>query len=418
MEKRHQTLQSQVGFHILELPVQILYDILAKLPVRSIFCCRCVCKTFRKLVTDAYFANLYISRAPTSFVVVTEQLRLFWIECFSGPHCLNPASSSASRFAEVGNPSSSETLGSGIDQIGNQIDRLEEKFTKRYIRLEIDMKLVNSCNGFLCLYHSDMENRNLYYLCNPILGEFVMLPPTLSDGHQFLGFSAFGYDPKSKKYKILQLVQKLDKVVGELYTLGENSWRIIEENAAHAKPESSFQPSVNGALHWVTDSSKSSEMIYSFDLHTDEFKPVAPPSHLDVKKISWSSVGVLEGCLCLCYVSEGTVFEAWLMKEYGIKETWTQKFTIDINSYCGLRIEDKHKPIGFTSYGDMWLKCDSDSCSMVSYSPKSASFKVIDNGTIPRFNATPHVLSFVSLREIVDFRTTHLKLEIIKPKKN
>ncbi|KAI4296134.1 hypothetical protein L6164_036117 [Bauhinia variegata] len=422
MEKHNQTSQSQLGFQILELPVHILYDILAKLPVWSIFCCRCVCKTFRELITDKYFENLYISRAPTSFVVVAESFftkpHIFWIDCFSQPPCLNPASSSASRFAAVGDPSSSETFRSGIDQIGYHNDGIKDKFTKWYIRLKGNLKLVNSCNGFLCLHqYSDKKMCRLYCLCNPILGEFVMLPPPPISSHKYLGFSAFGYDPKSKKYKILQLVQKLDKVVGELYTLGERSWRVIEEIAASAKPKanSSFHPSVNGALHWVTDSSKSSELIYSFDLHTDEFKPVAPPSHLDVKKISWSSVGVLEGCLCLCYVSEGALFEAWLMKEYGTKKSWTRKFTIDINSYCGLKIEDKHRPIGFTSDGDMWLKCESDSCFMVSYSPKSAAFKVIDTGAIPRFNATPHVLSFVSLKEIVDFRTTGLKLEINKP---
>lgn len=283
------------------------------------------------------------------------------------------------------------------------------------------MYLVNSCNGFLCLRSFDFLGRNTYHICNPILGEFLRVPPPPSLNHEYLG-SAFGFDPKHKLYKILQFVWRSNRVMAVLYKLGENSWSLIENNVPSAKPKSSFDPSLNGALHWVTNSSKDSELICSFDLQTDTFKSVLPPNHLDVefvKKISWINVGVLEGCLCLCYVSPGAVFEAWLMKEYGIKESWTRKFTIDIKSYCGLRLGNCHRPIGFTSCGDMWLKCDYDLCCLVSYGPKRGSFKVIDIGGIYwNFEATPHILSFVSLSDVVNIRDTHLHLEIIRPAKN
>ncbi|KAF7801261.1 F-box protein [Senna tora] len=395
MENRPETFLP-LPLNILDLPVHLLSDILLKLPVFSIFSCRCVCKTFLKILSNSYFSHLYISRAPTSFVVVTDQLRLFYLDCYGQALASDYASSCQ---AAVQKPSSSLTYRSGIDchnitdhhQI--QTDAFQDKFT----------------------------SRNVYYICNPILGEFLRVPPPPSSAREYLG-SAFGYDPETKVYKILQFVWRSNRVIAELYKLGDNSWTVIENNVSSAKPKGSFDPSLNGALHWVTDSSKNSELICSFDLRTDEFKPVLPPAHLDVefvKKISWINVGVLEDCLCLCYISEGAVFEAWLMKEYGIKESWTQKFTIDIKSYCGLRLEDKHRPIGFTSYGDMWLKCDSDSYCLVSYGPKRGSFKVIDVGGISsKFEATPHILSFVSLRDVVNVRDTHLYFEIIRPSKN
>ena len=226
MEKHHQT--SALGFNILDLPPQILSDILRKVPVYSIFSCRCVCKTFRNLLTDSYFARAFVSNAvksPTSFVVVTEQLRLFSIDCESLSS--NNRSSSTSRFGKIQNHSSSSTYKSEFDQIHHQNDVVEEKFTRRQVRLKNNMKLVNSCNEFLSLSTFDANMRNIYYVCNPVLGEFLMLPPPPSSGNIFICYSAFGFDPESKQYKIIQLVPKADRFVAELYTLGENSWRIF-----------------------------------------------------------------------------------------------------------------------------------------------------------------------------------------------
>ena len=129
-------------------------------------------------------------------------------------------------------------------------------------------------------------------------------------------------------------------------------------------------------------------------------------------------MGVLEGCLCLCYVYEGVLFDVWLMKDYGLKESWTKKFTIDIIFYCGVRLGDQHRPIGFTKHGDMWLKSDADPYSLISFSPKTGSFTVFDIGGITaRFEATPHVLSFISVRDIVNVNS-YLKFEIRRPSRN
>ena len=290
------------------------------------------------------------------------------------------------------------------------------------------MNLVNSSHGLLCLRASGYPS--LYYVCNPLLGEILTLPPPPTPSSRYLRFSAFGFDPLNKRYKILQLVMKPNnKMVAELYQLGDEKWRVIgnASSSATARPNSAFDPSLNGALHWVTDdSTRISELICSFDLHTNEFKSVAPPSHFDadyVNKVSGISVGVLKGCLCLCYVNGDAKFETWLMQEYGVQESWTKRFSIDIKSYCGLRLEDKHRPIGFTTYGDMWLKADSDSDSdshcLVSYSAERGTFKVIDvGGTSSNMEATPHVLSFVSLKDIVNVSDTHLRFHRLIPKRN
>lgn len=295
------------------------------------------------------------------------------------------------------------------------------------------MNLINSSNGLLCLRASNYHSHSLYYISNPLLGEVLTIPPAPSPADHNLRFSAFGFDPKKKIFKILQLVSKSNRMVAELYQSDshDNTWTLIP-NAPSATAKfnsSSFDPCLNGALHWITDHDQISELICSFDLNTNNFKSLPPPPHFNAEylsKISGVSIGVLKGCLCLCYVVDGAQFETWVMDKYGVKESWRKAFSIDINSYCGLCPQDKHRPIGFNSFGDMWLRADSDSHSysqcLVSFSPETGVFRHIDIGGISSRNiqATPQVLSYVSMKEMINLgnNNTHLQFQTIRPDKN
>ncbi|XP_061357259.1 F-box protein At3g07870-like [Gastrolobium bilobum] len=418
-------------------------DIMLKLSPRSIIRCSCVCTSLRNLVTDSRFQHLFSSQAPTSVVVFSPIQRLL---CLLSSPLSNHASSysysssPSSRFAFQSSSSTCSCCPSAIDPIPpNHIHNHNHNHNhnqgiaiatatatatvtdcdrRRFITLPpllLPMTLVNSSNGLLCLRASP----SLYYICNPLLGEILCLPPAPIAPHEYLQFSAFGFDPHTKHCKILHLVLKSNTMVAKLYQLGDETWSVIE-NASSARPNSVFDPSLNGALHWITDAPHVSELICSFDLQSNEFKSVAPPSHFDVgyvNKISGLCVGVLKGCLCLCYVNEGARFETWLMEEYGVKESWTVAFSIDIHSYCGLRLDNEHAPIGFTSSGDMWFVADSDSGShcLVSYTAETGAFKIIDIGGITlKIEAAPHVSSFVSLKDIINGRDTHLPFHMVK----
>jgi F-box interacting protein len=293
------------------------------------------------------------------------------------------------------------------------------------------MDLINSSNGLLCLRAYNHHSPSLYYICNPLLGEVLNVPPAPSASDQHLCFSAFGFHPNTKTFKILQLVSKSNKLVAELYQSDGTTWSVLPNPpSAKPKPNSSFDPSLNDALHWVTDGTIS-ELIYSFNLNTNEFKSMPCPSHFVddyVSKISGMSVGVLKGCLCLCYVLEGARFETWLMEKYGVKESWRKAFSIDIKSYCGWSPQDKHRPIGFNSCGDMWLRADSDSQSssqcLVSFCPETGVFRHIDIGDAAsnfqakNIQATPQVLSYVSMKQMLNIRHRQHQLHTLSSGKN
>ncbi|XP_042754496.1 putative F-box protein At3g10240 isoform X2 [Lactuca sativa] len=52
-----------------DLPVEVMVDILSRLPVKTIIHSKCVCKKWLDIISDSYFANLHLSRSPTNLVI-------------------------------------------------------------------------------------------------------------------------------------------------------------------------------------------------------------------------------------------------------------------------------------------------------------------------------------------------------------
>ncbi|XP_057500438.1 F-box protein At3g07870-like [Actinidia eriantha] len=273
--------------------------------------------------------------------------------------------------------------------------------------------LVGSCNGLLCL-RSDLRPLPLYYICNPVLGELVVLPPLTF----LVNYSGFGFCPKTKKYKVVCFIclsctdpmtnVLSTKAVVEICTLGTESWRRIGD-APCPLPGGSFDSFLNGNLHWLTNSVSASNWICSFDFETELFRSVPSPTHFDpvyVHKISWINVGVLGGQLCLCYIIGDAEFDVWVMKDYGVQSSWTREFVIDIKFYCGLNVDNLNHPIRFLNNGDLLFI--SDSKSIVSYSPRKGTFKNFKALGTQNIQAITHIPSFVSLKDMARGKTVKL----------
>lgn len=89
---------------------------------------------------------------------------------------------------------------------------------------------------------------------------------------------------------------------------------------------------MNGALHWYNISfGGAGEFINSFDIDTEQFGIAPPPDHfqeLDKVFTEYTTTGVLGDCLFICYFPDFVEFDIWVMKEYGVKESWTKQFVI------------------------------------------------------------------------------------------
>ncbi|KAM3321527.1 hypothetical protein P3S67_002678 [Capsicum chacoense] len=125
-----------------------------------------------------------------------------------------------------------------------------------------------------------------------------------------------------------------DDVEIKVYSLKSDSWtsvdycgetNIIKNNDGSYVDSLSFSAEfANGKLHWNIGREKKN--IVSFDLANEKWDKVEKPSY---------GVGETESCvwtvgsdLCVFTDYKQTHFCIWVMKEYGVKQSWIKKYTI------------------------------------------------------------------------------------------
>jgi hypothetical protein len=100
-------------------------------------------------------------------------------------------------------------------------------------------------------------------------------------------------------------------------------------------------------LHWIAKGFGSwRDRIVGFDLGLDEFREVPQPDYggnivIDI------DLGVLGSFLCVFAKVRDWSADVWIMKEYGVKESWSKVFSISRNvlSY------DSVRPLGYSRRG-------------------------------------------------------------------
>ncbi|KAK9937811.1 hypothetical protein M0R45_014580 [Rubus argutus] len=109
-----------------------------------------------------------------------------------------------------------------------------------------------------------------------------------------------------------------------MYSLRTNSWRRIQDFPLDISYRLVYKSAtfVNGALHWLASPGSSiTTVIVSLDLASETYMEVPQPDHYG------SQIGIAassRGCLCLLvhnYASQS--YDIWVMKEYGLRESWT-----------------------------------------------------------------------------------------------
>ncbi|XP_019189895.1 PREDICTED: F-box/kelch-repeat protein At3g23880-like [Ipomoea nil] len=97
--------------------------------------------------------------------------------------------------------------------------------------------------------------------------------------------------------------------------------------------------------HWcaivsrVSSSSwRCDQKIIYFEAESDEFKELPTPELQGGKGEDLGlGLGIIDGCLCLCMAREAIgireeKLDVWVMKEYGVKESWVNQFVISVTA--------------------------------------------------------------------------------------
>ncbi|KAL2896323.1 hypothetical protein RDABS01_038107 [Bienertia sinuspersici] len=267
---------------------EILEEILSRLPAKSIGRFRCVSKPWRALLSQPRFIKTHLNRIKDfpfeaqSLILVTSQSSILYItQLRNAHHMLDEMITFAT---ELG---SNEYLFDFSDGLSD---------------VECFVGKMASCDGLTLI--EDDESSLL--LINPTTKEFEGLPESADalDPRGSFTMYGMGYDSVSDDYKIVALS----------YLVTDNEH---EPDCTEIAVSSPYDHSVGhltcgvfvaGHIHWLASrTSDHSSVIAAFDLGEEKFGEVPPPS-----------------CLCMFASSSDYKIDIWLMKEYGVKESWTK----------------------------------------------------------------------------------------------
>ncbi|KAL3812865.1 hypothetical protein ACJIZ3_014133 [Penstemon smallii] len=326
------------------LPQEILIDVFSRLPTKSIGKFRCLSKSWRTLLTTTEFIEFHLTRK-------THKENLILVNPSHSLHVI--------------------TLPIENDSVPRNLELLNTW-----------TEVVGSCNGLVLLLNDEVK----VFVVNPITLQQVNIPdsPVALKKNESFSMYGFGYDCSNDDYKIVTLSYYdtdneyepdcIDTFV-DVFSLKRGVWKRVSCSPYdHAVPDISSGAFVNGAIHWLASSRESGyrSVIAGFDLANEVFYEIPPPNDVDLARFVFYKLVVLGGCLCLV---NNTKSEFWMMKEYGLVESWTN-FKIDVDCEW-----DIVKPLCFIGDEEVMLINEGD--SLVVYSIKDRTMKDMVFGGIP-----------------------------------
>lgn len=260
-----------------DIPTLIITDILSRLPTKTIIHCKCVCKSWRNLLLDPYFANLHLSRSPTALII--HQLGL--------GVSLPDSNSDILKLVKFRDESDGHHL----------CYHPAMKFNLKVCHPHGKILLVGSINGLLCF--CDYQNESLF-ICNPTVRQYVTVPePNHKRRYPSVLVYGFGFSSISGQYKLVQIFQKAAsgncsyECQGEVYSLGTGKWRSIGP-VPFKYDLRLYSVTLNGNIHWLTCNMESPYSICAFDIEKESFQGFSTVPGLGRGNYC-KSLGLLEG---------------------------------------------------------------------------------------------------------------------------
>ncbi|XP_071726079.1 F-box protein At2g23160-like [Rutidosis leptorrhynchoides] len=293
-----------------ELPVDIVYNILSRMPIKSLARFQCVSKVWCKYINDTYFETMHNAKRGAMKVDPT-MLMMFQLDLY--PY----ASSSLTMLVTNEGEKSATTHEEVVIATKNPPPYMEfgcKDWGPRFILEDI---ILGSCKGLIfSSQDNNVDDRSTVLLViNPLKRKCYKLPPIkiwscTSSAFQEREACGLGYDDSTNTYKMVCVVLRNqdkirsydhdddDVVKEDLCTVvhdvvlggtansssSSSSWRKIP--ALPAYPISGEAVFANGCLHWLVSilleywPSNAVGKVVCFDLTKEEFGLIDPRNTL------------------------------------------------------------------------------------------------------------------------------------------
>ncbi|CAI9118805.1 OLC1v1020418C1 [Oldenlandia corymbosa var. corymbosa] len=328
-------------------PQDLIIDILVRLPVKSIGRFRCVSKPWRSLLSDPLFIKLhraYHLHDPESLILTDS----YAPDNFPLVITFAPDSTSENIYngvtRKIISPLLQEKDNWQLNKWAKSMWPLKKWTNDKRKQIEW-IEVIGSCHGLVLL----INEKHTKFLMNPITLEGVKIPKfSLSlDPSGHLIVHGLGYDGTNDDYKVVTLSIRFRDVssddgrtVVDIYSVKTKTWK--RSANSHYYPLGMSRDSgvfVNGCVHWLARDERGScydPFIAGFDLAQEKFQKVPHPKVFDDSFLC-GDLTVIGGCLTLIVYIDHDKFGIWMMKDYGLQDSWT-KFTI-LNGYmCSVSV--------------------------------------------------------------------------------
>ncbi|KFK30034.1 hypothetical protein AALP_AA7G209000 [Arabis alpina] len=233
------------------LPIDLIIEILSRLPAKSIARCRCVSKLWGSIIRSQVFTELVLTRSATT-----------------QPHLLFACEKNGEVFfySSPQNPYEKSSPITANYHMKFPFD--DDDFVLRPVHGLICLKQIRIFKG---------RNTTALMICNPSTGQSLTLPRVKTRRVDVMSF--LGYDPVGKQFKLLSMTSSIsgsNRVSAEhqILTLGNGklSWRKIECSTPHYPLSRGI--CINGVLYYPAEDKciEGKFRIACFDIRSEKFK--------------------------------------------------------------------------------------------------------------------------------------------------
>ncbi|KAL0002017.1 hypothetical protein SO802_015798 [Lithocarpus litseifolius] len=380
-------------------PNVIIVDILSRLPVKSLIRFRCVSKSWFALISSHDFNTEHHNRTLSNTTKDSPYLLFshydlkmkkarFALLSSDDPFPLKHFSKHLDCKLKLGvsdgdpipDPPNRRILMKQAEKIG--FFAYPSDFVELPCPCQIPMNklfIAGSCNGLVCLADVAPSGDHVIFLIlwNPSIRKAISLPSPVVNVPLFyepVDRLGFGYDPITDDYKLVRLVylrgcnnfndHERNRPIVQIYTLRTGAWRTIPGPGSRFIIVEQFSSVfVNGSVHWFAEGVgvMVCNMIMSFDIKDEVFHEMAVPKCFEGRLNLNMKVAVLGGLLALVPCNSnldfsGPCYSVWVMKEYGVVESWTKLYDINVGEGLDSVGRGEHEEKGKIRLGSVLSK--------------------------------------------------------------